>query len=167
MEGRPLHAKSLWLQSERVILLMMGSSNFTSAGLGIGATQNLEANLAYAVSRQSKKVAKTLSDAWLPVEDMPKGVELRWLPCLDDGEDSATTGIVLLPLFFGQATFGSDERQDGFVELTFNGTPPKGWAIYLEDESEPFLNEGLWRGRTVPYCYDWRGKATERHRDFV
>ena len=150
MEGRPLHAKSLWLQSDRVILLMMGSSNFTSAGLGIGVTQNLEANLAYAVSQQSKKVAKTLSDAWLPVEDMPEEVELRWLPCLDDGEDSATTGIVLLPLFFGQATFGCDERQDGFVELTFNGTPPKGWAIYLEDESEPFLNEGSWRGQDCP-----------------
>jgi hypothetical protein len=149
-EGRPLHAKSLWLQSDRVVLLMMGSSNFTSAGLAVGVVQNLEANLAYAVSQQSKKIARTLSDAWLPVEDMSDEAELRWLPCLDDGEDSANVGMALLPLFFGQASFGCDKRQHGFVELTFNGTGPRAWAIFVEDESEPFLNEANWREQDRP-----------------
>ena len=143
-EGRPLHAKSLWLQSDRVILSMIGSSNFTSAGLGIGKTQNLEANLAYAVSQQSKEIARALCDAWLPAEDFPDNSEIRWTPCLDDGEDSAIAGMVLLPPFFGQASFGCDEQRQGFVDLTFNASPPKAWAIFAEDEDKPFLSEASW-----------------------
>jgi hypothetical protein len=143
-DARPLHAKSLWLQSDRVVLSMIGSSNFTSAGLGIGRTQNLEANLAYAVSQQSKVAAKSLNDAWLPAEDIPDELEIRWMPCPDDGEDSATAGTVLLPPFFGEASFGRDEKLEAFVELTFNDAPPKAWAIFIEDEAEPFFVEASW-----------------------
>lgn len=149
-EARPLHAKSLWLQSDRVILSMIGSSNFTSAGLGIGKTQNLEANLAYVVSRRSKVAAKSLSDAWLPAEDVPDGLEILWMPCPDDSEDSATAGTVLLPPFFGEASFGCDEKRQGFVDLTFNDAPPKVWAIFVEDETAPFYVEASWVSADYP-----------------
>jgi hypothetical protein len=178
-EGRPLHAKSLWLQNDRVILLMIGSSNFTTAGLGIGVTQNLEVNLTYVVSQHTKKVAKAFFDAWLPVEDVPDGVELRWQPRLDDGDDSATLGLVLLPLFFGQATFGCDKQQRGFVEFTFNGTPPTSWALFVEDDREPFLNGASWQRQGDPtllrlswdrnrppsgFRVSWRGSSRYRSR---
>lgn len=143
-EGRPLHAKSLWLESDRVILSMVGSSNFTSAGLGIGNTRNFEANLAYAVSKQSKEIARALNDAWLPAEDFPDTAKIRWTPCLNDGEDSPIAGMVLLPPFFGQASFGCDEQKQGFVDLTFNDSPPKGWTIFAEDHDKPFLSEASW-----------------------
>jgi hypothetical protein len=123
---------------------MVGSSNFTSAGLGIGKNKNLEANLSYTVSQQSKELARALYDAWLPTEDIPDGAELCWMPCPDEGEDTAIAAIVLLPPFFGQASFGCDEQHRGFVDLTFNDTPPKAWAIVAEDKDEAFLNEAAW-----------------------
>jgi hypothetical protein len=102
------------------------------------------------VSQQTKQVARALFDAWLPVEDLPDKVDIRWLPRPDDGDDSATPGIVLLPLFFGQATFGCDEHQHGFVEFTFNDKPPTGWALFVEDDRVPFLNEASWQEQGSP-----------------
>lgn len=152
-EGRPLHAKSLWLENDAVALSLIGSSNFTSAGLGLGATKNLEANLAYAVSWQNKEATDALSNAWLPVEDIPADIELRWQPRLDEGEDSATALSVALPPAFGDANFGSDETQRGFVEFTFSDTPPPGWTLCAEDEREVFLTEADWIAKEKPTLF--------------
>jgi hypothetical protein len=148
-EGRPLHAKSLWLQNDSLALMMMGSSNFTSAGLGLGGTKNLEANLAYVVSRQSGEAADALHNAWLPVEEIPADIELRWQPRVDEGEDCAAAPFVALPTAFGEANFGNDEMQRGFVEFTFS-EPPAGWMLCVEDESEAFLTEAGWIARGRP-----------------
>src|SRR5438093_12448814 len=48
---RPWHAKMLALQSSRYSALLTGSSNFTCAGMGIGANRNAEANLLTIVNR--------------------------------------------------------------------------------------------------------------------
>jgi hypothetical protein len=149
-EGRPLHAKSLWLQNDSVALLMMGSSNFTSAGLGIGVTKNLEANLAYAVSLQNGDAARALHNAWLPVDEIPVGAELRWQPRIDEDADCATASFVILPTAFGEASFGVDEMQRGFVEFTFSGEPPAGWMLSVEDEREAFLTEAGWVAKGRP-----------------
>lgn len=149
-EGRPLHAKSIWLQSDSMLMLMMGSSNFTSAGLGLGETKNLEVNLAYAVSRQSGEATDALSNVWLPGENVPEDIELRWQPRIDEGEDSPPAFFVSLPREFCEANFGIDEKQRGFLELTLGNTPPVGWKLYVEDEREAFLSENDWNAREKP-----------------
>lgn len=149
-EGRPLHAKKLWLENDSFLLLMMGSSNFTSAGLGLGETKNLEANLAYAVSLQNEDDVRALENAWLPVEDVPDNIELRWQPLIDDDQDSADDSLRGLPIEFDEATFGSDEAQRGFIQLTFIGAPPAGWMLHVEDEREVFLKEDDWVVKGAP-----------------
>ena len=144
-DGRPLHAKCLWLQNDRVVLHMIGSSNFTSAGMGVGKAQNLEANLAFTVSQQNKAASKAFENAWLPAEEIPDDLERRWLPRRDEGEDSALANLPPLPKEFDQATYGCDKQQRGFVEFTFNGTPPAGWTLFAEDDREPFLRENAWQ----------------------
>lgn len=129
---------------------MVGSSNFTSAGLGLGGTQNLEANLAFTVKLESSETKSALLDACLPSEKIPDNLERRWLPRADNGDDTAADGLLILPHAFGQASFGCDERQSAFVEFTFNGTPPLGWALYPEDDREPFLAEADWRLQNSP-----------------
>ena len=43
---RALHSKMLALQSDRTLLVMIGSSNFTRAGFGLDSSAaNIEANL--------------------------------------------------------------------------------------------------------------------------
>ena len=48
---RPWHAKMLALQSNAYSALMIGSSNFTRAGMGVGPYRNAEANLLTIVDR--------------------------------------------------------------------------------------------------------------------
>lgn len=149
-EGRPLHAKYLRLKNDEFILSMVGSSNFTSAGLGLGGTQNLEANLAFTVKLESSETKSALLDACLPSEKIPDNLEWRWLPRADNGDDTAADGLLILPHTFGQVSFGCDERQSAFVEFTFNGAPPLGWTLYPEDGREPFLTEAVWRLQNSP-----------------
>jgi hypothetical protein len=149
-DGRPLHAKSLWLQNDSVVLLMMGSSNFTSAGLGIGKVKNLEANLAYAVGRQNKDATAALFDCWLPIEEIPDDLERGWEPREDEGEDCAALLLAVPPPAFGEANLGADESQHLFIEFTFVGTPPTGWSVFVEDEREEFLNEAGWTAQGAP-----------------
>ena len=63
---RPLHAKCLWFQGTQWFAYVCGSSNFTSAGLGIGMTRNLEANLGYLVKfNRDKEATRACGQAWL------------------------------------------------------------------------------------------------------
>jgi hypothetical protein len=140
-DGRPLHAKCLWFESDRLILSMLGSSNFTSPGLGVGRVQNLEANLAFLVGTQTSEAKKALLYAWLPTEEVPDGIEVRWQPQDDAGEDSPND-TPLLPNAFAEATFGFDMGH--YVEFSFSTKPPAGWALYAEDESDAFATEEEW-----------------------
>jgi hypothetical protein len=149
-DNRPLHAKCLWLQNRDWVLYQMGSSNFTAAGLGLGKTPNLEANLVYAVSpARNRKAADMLRHAWL--ESLEVKGKPRFLPePLDDREDVPLAEDILLPAAFGEATFGSEKPGKAWVELTFAGPPPAGWRVLLEDKDEVFYDEARWRKEGRP-----------------
>ena len=149
-DGRPLHAKCLWLQNRQWALYQIGSSNFTTPGIGLGKAPNLEANLAYAVClKRNAKAFRALCQAWLDSEDAP--TDARFLrERLDDCEDAPLPEEALLPSEFGEAVFASDPEQKGYVELTFQGFPPDGWRLLLEDNEETFFSEALWRSKRRP-----------------
>jgi hypothetical protein len=146
---RPLHAKCLWFEGAEWFVYVCGSSNFTSPGLGIGATRNLEANLAYAVNfRRDKEATRACNEAWLKHEPPPG--EPLLIPAPDNGEDSATTGEPLLPSAFGSATFARELDGGTWVDFTFHGTPPTGWQALPDDDAAVFLNETIWGGHGRP-----------------
>jgi hypothetical protein len=155
-EGRPLHAKCIWLENDRFVLHMIGSSNFTSAGLGLGKVKNLEANLAYLVNSQATDAWKMLQNAWLPTESIPNDVERQWqIP--KDNCDDAPNDTLPLPVAFADATFGRNANgtrganaSQGYLVLTFVGTPPPGWTLFAEDEVEPLFSETDWQSRDCP-----------------
>ncbi len=149
-DGRPLHAKCLWIQNDQWALYQIGSSNFTTAGLGFGKAPNLEANLVYAVCyTRSAKASRALAHAWLDSEEAPTDARFLCEP-RDDREDAPMLGEVLLPAEFGEATFACDSDQKGFVELTFQGNPPVGWRILYEDREEVVFAETRWRSQRRP-----------------
>ena len=155
---RPLHAKCLWLQNEDWSLFQIGSSNFTTPGLGLGKAPNLEANLAYAVChRCNAKASRLLAQAWLGSDEVPADVRFLQEP-RDDSEDAKVKGEILLPEGFADATFASDVQQAGSVELRFRGHPPAGWRLLFEDSDEIVFNEGRWRSQRSPSTVrlDWR-----------
>ncbi|MCB1130702.1 MAG: hypothetical protein KDN05_06195 [Verrucomicrobiae bacterium] len=131
---RPLHAKCLSFESDSHILRLIGSSNFTSAGLGLGAVQNWEANLAYVADRQRhRSAARALDATWPDVKDFPSDQTLQYLPLPDDENDAADT-LPLLPAAFGEAIFAIGSRGPE-VRLQIHSVPPGGWALLHEDDS--------------------------------
>lgn len=157
-DGRPLHAKCLWIQNGQWVFYQLGSSNFTTAGLGFGKAPNLEANLVYAVRyKGGAKASRALAKAWLDSEDAPTDARFLCEP-LDDSEDAPMPGEIQLPTEFGEAMFACDSQHPGFVELTFQGCPPAGWRLLLEDKEEVFFSETRWRSQRRPsrLRLDWR-----------
>ncbi|WCJ59608.1 hypothetical protein NXS98_00385 [Fontisphaera persica] len=156
-EGRPIHAKSLWLRSNRWLCYMIGSSNFTSPGYGLDKTRNLEANLAYLVDyQQNPRADRAWQHACLPVEEFPHDWTLRFQPQEDEQEDTAPAEFDLLPPAFGHANVGLDEQQHLYVEFAFTNTPPAGWKLFAEDDQERFTDASHWNAQGNPLTFRLR-----------
>ncbi len=148
---RPLHAKSLLLENERQALYLIGSSNFTSAGLGLARNPNLEANLAYLVnSGRDPATFKELGRCLPNSSPLDPNLELLWQPRKDEGEDSPGEELVLPPAF-GWAIYRHRSQEEELVSLSFTDRPPAGWWMSLEDDEEKvFYDHKSWQEEGQP-----------------
>jgi len=148
-KARSLHAKCIWLANREWSLYLMGSSNFTRAGLGIGRAANLEANLAYVVCHaRNAKACRALEGSWLP--SIPVGRNFRLLTQMQpsEGEDAATGDEIILPPSFGEAVVAAARNGKFLLQLMIAGTPPRGWSILLEDQDLVIYSEREWLERS-------------------
>ena len=148
-ENRALHAKSLLLEHEDWALLCLGSSNFTSAGTGLGKVKNFEANIAYFLrGDDSDRARKALRSRRVRGGDaVDSKVPLDFHPSIDI-EGEAGDGPPPLPGFFDQALL-TEKRAEGYVlNLKFAAKPAKGdWAVF---EGEFMLDRKAWEERGEP-----------------
>jgi hypothetical protein len=143
---RPLHMKSIWLESENWISYMIGSSNFTSPGLGVSNNPNLEANLVYfAHTKFYNKLARSYPGFQKIGADTP----VRWQPVPDD-EDSPDESLPPLHPFFDQAIYLRDEKKEAHIELTFTENPPEQWVIYPSGSATELLSISTWEDQGSP-----------------
>lgn len=154
---RPLHAKQVWLDNGNWVGAMIGSSNFTSPGLGLGKTTNLEANLVYFSDRRRQpKLVKALEAGQLrgtPIDD-----QIRYWQPREDETLETDTGPPELPGAFGAAILRADEPDGLTIELNFTAVPPRGWTVYPEDQTKPFYTEAQWQASDCPkqIALPWR-----------
>jgi hypothetical protein len=149
-EARPLHAKCLWLNNNSWVAYMIGSSNFTSPGFGVGQNPNLEANLVYLARYASNpSTFKALNKSFPASDKIRDNLQLKWDP-LEGGEDEPTSNGVLLPAAFARAVYSVDKRQNRQIQLRFVGDPPSGWQILEENSASPFYVEESWVGNGSP-----------------
>ncbi len=142
---RPLHAKAIWLEHDRRATYMIGSSNFTSAGLGLASRPNVEANLVYSVRRkQGKRAFGRLWASVPPMKAIAEDVEIRFKPKPDDDSIEDLTQPPL-PDAFGEAVFDRDQDGRAVVTLTFRPPLPAGWCVLREDEDVVVLDELRWQ----------------------
>ena len=150
-DTRPLHAKSLWLQSNDSVLYLIGSSNFTSTGLGLGTAKNVEANLCFETNRSRQEEAtKALEDAWLSTTNLPDDVDVRFTPRGDQDDDVDMTGDPVLPEAFAEIVFSRDEAQRGWLRFTFRLGLPDQWVLFAEDDQQQFATEAEWNAAESP-----------------
>lgn len=147
--SRNLHAKAYWFQGDEWVSFILGSSNFTSAGLGLSEAPNYEANLAYVLNRnrESPSIRHCLH-AW--IKGHPVDGDFSLIPRKSDAEDSEDPTEFLLPKAFGEAVLESDALGELQVRLSFIGQPPAGWAIFPDESEEVFTEESFWKGRGCP-----------------
>jgi len=132
-DNRPLHAKILWLECERWVGSMVGSSNFTSAGLGIGNTKNLEANLIYLVDRERhEKDAKSLARSLPDGSPFGRDTQFRWLQEKQPSEDDPGEDLLLHPALIS-ATFEVQPAPQGAIRFHFGASVPEGLTLTKED----------------------------------
>jgi phosphatidylserine/phosphatidylglycerophosphate/cardiolipin synthase-like enzyme len=77
-EPRLLHAKAIVLESDQHVAAMIGSSNFTAAGLGLSPHANLEINVAIGAPRDSEAGQALLR--LIPAGDRVELDEVEWAP---------------------------------------------------------------------------------------
>lgn len=142
-ETRRLHAKAIVLESNTWTAALIGSSNFTSAGLGLLAnTGNLEINVAFGAPADSPE-AKALRS--LVRLDDPLALEdVDWEPEADEEESSDAE----LPLGFVQCLLEPPPNPELILELD-PGDLPSRWRVRLPEGHE-IADHGLHERRRRP-----------------
>jgi hypothetical protein len=167
-EVRPIHAKAIWLWNDRWHAYMIGSSNFTRAGLGLtDMARNAEANLVYVFPEDSPVVR--LLEATLP-ESGDEIVELDsvFWEAVEEEQGEGAAGGAVLPLGFQEALF--DPAEGGHVlSLHFGTELPSRWrvtsragddVVYSHEAwvaaGRPSSIELRWTQRTIPNVLEVR-----------
>ena len=140
-EVRDLHAKILLFESEEWAALLVGSSNFTSAGIGAHPRfRNLEANLLYVMKATDRKGASALDSVWPEVSSKALDLtdpKLIWDPQPEDLEDGAD--LLPLPACFQDAVFYAGDSAR--VNITLTTGLPTWWRICASAGRELLASE--------------------------
>lgn len=146
-ERRPLHAKSLWFENEGGIVYVVGSSNFTVAGTGIGRRTrgNLELNVLYAIPDPGSDFATVCNETLVPC--LSVDIEEQDVSFLGSLGDRTADGAECpaLPEAFGAAMYDPRPR----VSLEIGGAPPGQFRV-LGPDDYLVLAEAAWRETDSP-----------------
>lgn len=130
---RCLHAKAILIEGDMHDLLMVGSSNFTPHGMGIGAF-NCEANIAFEDKADESRDGRTFADRLGVSWDEPCRVDdLAWQDPVDGCEDTPPTQPYL-PAFFAWASYS---QATGMIRVGIdrNQPEPPSWTINLSGQA--------------------------------
>ena len=143
---RLLHAKCLLMESHQWVAALVGSSNHTRAGLGIGARRHREMNV-WLGAPQNSKEGKALTELVRLGRVVPPDAE----EILPTDEDDADPELPVLPLCFGlcQVTRRSDDAPwELQLGISTDGMP-RDWSVGITPD-KPFLTRGQWIAQGSP-----------------
>lgn len=153
--SRRLHAKAILLESDAWATLMIGSSNFTTAGLGLGEKGHFEINIAFGASqdsREGKDLRRMLSKCQGDAIDPD---EATWEP--DSGEEDLAP--IAVPWGFREALLDPGPPATLHLELESSSLPPD-WKIETPEAATLFTSaEYADRGRPAEVDISFRESA--------
>lgn len=153
---RSIHLKSICIYNNDWLAYMIGSSNFTSAGLGLSNTSNFEANLVYFVSAKNQKSYKELRDTVLNGEKIKNSIEFLNQSIINEDE-TGTDDYINLPDFFISLILAKEH--DFKLILQFGTNPPEDFEI-LEENGTLLINQQSWilSGKPSEVTINWINK---------
>lgn len=149
--ARAWHAKMLALEAGGYAALMIGSSNFTGAGMGVGRARNAEANLLTIVDRvRFGRETNDLDALWSMVAPIADPHRAEWLGSSIE-EDDGANGAPPVPAGFQLASYqaGDDRR----VILRFDPAAlPEVWSVHaIGTETRELTSADAWRLAQAPH----------------
>ena len=129
--ARPWHAKMLSLSTADYTALMIGSSNFTKAGMGVKGVANAELNLVYVARHEMfAREARHLLSCWPETTKIESPEEAEWLgpqPELDEEESVLVRFAV--PVGFLTVDYHTSEVSTLVVTLSV-AELPSDWCVF-------------------------------------
>jgi len=147
---RELHAKALLIEGDSYDLLMIGSSNFTPHGMGVGGLVNCEANLVFEDRADEKRDGQIFDDRLgLPVawEEAVGVNDVTW-EATDQVPEDVPSPSPHLPAFFAWASY-SQKTGEIRVRVDRSQQEPRQWDIRLVGQA-PEQTVGLFSQATSP-----------------
>lgn len=142
-EIRALHAKCLLVESDEWVAALVGSSNHTKAGLGLGSgseRRHREMNVWLGAARCSKE-GKALLDLILLGKKVPQDAEIV------ESKDEDEVDLPALPACFGlcRLTRGSGEAAwELQLGIAAGNNMPVAWQIHIAVDDAPLLTRTQW-----------------------
>ena len=127
--ARPWHAKMIRFADADYVALLVGSSNFTTAGLGTATRFNAEANLLTVVrSADRRGDAGALHAIWPRTTPVPRPESAEWV---GSGDEEGVAGAEndRIPAGFVTATFRAGEPAQLELQLEPDGLPER-WSVW-------------------------------------
>ncbi len=154
---RPWHAKMLALRADAYSALMIGSSNFTSAGMGVTPHRHAEANLLTLVDRVAfARASGQLEAIWPELEVVDDPDEAEWRGPQPEDEDEQDP-VATLPAGFLAALYRAGERRQIALRLD-PAHLPEDWRVHAcgQDPRE-LLTDAAWleSGRPNEIVLEW------------
>lgn len=126
---RPWHAKMLALQSSRYFGLMIGSSNFTSAGMGTAQHRNAEANLLTLAERVAYgRETGELEAVWPETKPVIDPEKAEWLGAQPEQDEEEAAGAARMPAGFLFASYQAGEVRQIVLGLDPDHLPVT-WSV--------------------------------------
>lgn len=155
---RPWHAKMLGLFTDDYSALMIGSSNFTCAGMGVGRHRNVEANLLTVADRQAySRDVTALESVWPEQELVDDPESAEWLGVQPETEEEEQAKALPLPEGFLSATYRAGDERCILLRLA-PALLPTDWRVSAcGPQSTPLLDAGQWRaaGGSAEVTFAW------------
>ena len=134
--NRDLHSKALLLETEDDVLMMVGSSNFTPHGMGLGV-YNVEANLVFEDRYGERRGGLPLAERLQLPLDWNEALEVEdvvWQEPVEPSEDTPDSSKVLPPFF----AWASYSQMTGELKLGLDRpkTEPSLWSVRLPGATE-------------------------------
>ena len=142
---RRWHAKMLAFQGESYTALMIGSSNFTCAGMGTAPHRNAEANLVTVVERVAYgREAGTLEAVWSQMGPDVDVNAAEWLGSRPELDEEAAAVASPVPAGFESATYRAGDERTIALRLLPARLPPE-WRIHAcGQDARELLTRSAW-----------------------
>lgn len=151
---RPWHAKMLGLfrsGSNGYTALMIGSSNFTRAGMGLGNVRNAEANLLTIAEHIPRaRLPGQIRQVWPEMDEVENPEQVEWQGATAELVEEQRAASIAVPAGFLSVTYRAGDQRELLLRLAVDKLP-NDWSMLATGKNpKEILNAEKWQQQGCP-----------------